>query len=275
MSSFSTGLRSRAAPPLTRELARRIEREIVAGYLSDLAGPHSTHEEARRHVDWVGETALVLAPDRPWQRFVYCFGAADLSRIDEIIGRFPEPPPFHLTPTGFSTEVAAALSARSYRATDFFQALLYGAPDADAPVPEAPITVEEVTTATAREFAAVSADAFEWDPAWRENAMNGLAGKIGRAGFHPLLARIDGAAAGAGSLTVRDGVGSLGGGCVRHAYRRRGIQLALLRARMRLAAQLGCDLVTGAAAMGSESLRNQHRAGLQIATIECTWRPGD
>lgn len=47
-------------------------------------------------------------------------------------------------------------------------------------------------------------------------------------------------------------------------YRSRGLHLALIRARLKRAAELGCDLATAAVAPGSVSERNYERAGLRV-----------
>ena len=53
--------------------------------------------------------------------------------------------------------------------------------------------------------------------------------------------------------------------------RQRGVHTALLRHRLRLAAQAGAELVISGAAYGSASHRNQQRLGLQLAYVESTW----
>ena len=60
-------------------------------------------------------------------------------------------------------------------------------------------------------------------------------------------------------------VASLGGTATLRGYRRQGVQLALLRARIRLAAEAGCDLVVVTADPGSTSGRNARRAGFHLA----------
>ncbi len=47
-------------------------------------------------------------------------------------------------------------------------------------------------------------------------------------------------------------------------YRGRGLHLALIRARLQHAAELGCDLATASTAPGSTSQRNYERAGFRV-----------
>jgi GNAT superfamily N-acetyltransferase len=74
-------------------------------------------------------------------------------------------------------------------------------------------------------------------------------------------AYIDGAAAGGGAMHVLDGVAHLFAGSTLPAYRGRGVQTALIRARLAYARELGCDLVFSEAEPGSGSQRNLEREG--------------
>ena len=68
------------------------------------------------------------------------------------------------------------------------------------------------------------------------------------------LARVDGKVAGGGTLAIRDGVAGLFGASTLPTFRRRGVQAALLHARLARAAEAGCDL--GCAWRNREVLRN-------------------
>jgi ribosomal protein S18 acetylase RimI-like enzyme len=82
---------------------------------------------------------------------------------------------------------------------------------------------------------------------------------------HFFLAEIDGAAAGGGMMSIHNGVASLGGAGTLPEFRNRGIQKALLQARVAKAAELACDLAMVATAPGSGSQRNVERAGFRVA----------
>jgi GNAT superfamily N-acetyltransferase len=85
------------------------------------------------------------------------------------------------------------------------------------------------------------------------------------------LAEIDGVPGAAGSLTMHDGVALFGGAATVPELRRRGLQTALLQARLRYAHEHGCDLAMMVAAPGSDSLRNAERAGFRIAYTRTKW----
>ena len=54
--------------------------------------------------------------------------------------------------------------------------------------------------------------------------------------------------------------------------RNRGVQTALIAARIADARAAGCDTVCAGAAFGSQSQRNLQRAGLQVAYTKAVWR---
>jgi GNAT superfamily N-acetyltransferase len=77
------------------------------------------------------------------------------------------------------------------------------------------------------------------------------------------LAKVDGQPAGGGTLSIRAGVAGLFGASTLPAYRNRGVQTALLNARLARAAELGCNLAACLAQPGSSSQRNVARQGFQ------------
>ncbi len=89
---------------------------------------------------------------------------------------------------------------------------------------------------------------------------------------HLFIAEIDGEPVGAGGLFVHRGVGGLGPGCVLPAFRNRGVHAALIAARARTAAALGCDVVAGWARQDGVSERNMIRMGLQRIWTRYSYR---
>jgi GNAT superfamily N-acetyltransferase len=79
------------------------------------------------------------------------------------------------------------------------------------------------------------------------------------------LAFAEGTAAGGGVVSAHGGVGGLFGASTLPAFRRRGVQAALLAERLRWAQTLGCDLAASIAQPGSASQRNLERAGFRVA----------
>ena len=83
-------------------------------------------------------------------------------------------------------------------------------------------------------------------------------------GIECYLAKIDGQPAGGGTLAMRDGVAGLFGASTLPAFRNRGVQTALLQARLKRADEAGCDIAVCLAQPGSSSQRNIVRQGFQV-----------
>jgi predicted acetyltransferase len=73
-------------------------------------------------------------------------------------------------------------------------------------------------------------------------------------------------------MTVCDGVAVLVGASTVPEARRRGAQLALLGARLRYAADNGCDIAVMGAQPGSGSQRNAERQGFRVAYTRTKWQ---
>jgi GNAT superfamily N-acetyltransferase len=85
------------------------------------------------------------------------------------------------------------------------------------------------------------------------------------------LAELDGQPAGAGAMTISEGTALLAGASTIAAARRKGVQRALLEARLRFAAERGCDLVMIGAQPGSASQRNAERQDFRVAYTRIKW----
>jgi len=86
------------------------------------------------------------------------------------------------------------------------------------------------------------------------------------------LAEVDGIPAAAGALYLHQGVALFAGAATVPEMRRRGLQTALLDARLRYAFENGCDLAMIVALPGSDSQRNAERQGFRIAYTRTKWR---
>ena len=83
-------------------------------------------------------------------------------------------------------------------------------------------------------------------------------------GFARYLARRDGAITGGASLRVCEGVAQLCGAATAPAHRRRGVQSALLAARLTDSARQGCDVAVVTTQPGSKSQQNVQRQGFEL-----------
>jgi GNAT superfamily N-acetyltransferase len=92
-----------------------------------------------------------------------------------------------------------------------------------------------------------------------ENAERDTAGLLRR-----YLATLGGTPAGGGSMRIADGVAQLTGAATAPAFRRRGIQSALLAARLADATAAGCDTAVITVQPGSKSQQNAQRHGFDL-----------
>lgn len=84
-------------------------------------------------------------------------------------------------------------------------------------------------------------------------------------------AEVNGEKAATGAYSLMDGVAMLHGTATRPEFRGRGLQTALLAARLHAAKQEGADLATVMVTPGSGSERNVVRAGFKMAGLRLTW----
>jgi GNAT superfamily N-acetyltransferase len=92
-----------------------------------------------------------------------------------------------------------------------------------------------------------------------------MEGFYGRRDACFFLAFVDGIVAGGGGVFASQGVGGLFGASTLPAFRRRGVQSALLETRLAWAVEKGCDLAVSFARPGSVSHRNIERNGFRVA----------
>ena len=73
-------------------------------------------------------------------------------------------------------------------------------------------------------------------------------------------------------LGIHEGVALFSGAATVPELRRRGLQAALLEARLHYAFEHGCDLAMMVAEPGSDSQRNAERKGFRIAYTRTKWQ---
>lgn len=96
---------------------------------------------------------------------------------------------------------------------------------------------------------------------------------LGQRDVHAFVAfETDGRAAATSTLRVSGRVGLLRTGVVRPDMRGRGLQRALIAARAQFARELGCDVVTAQAGVGTVSTRNLLAVGLEQIAVRDVYR---
>ena len=164
------------------------------------------------------------------------------------------------------------LCARGYRPIELSSVMhrRVGAPSSED---NSPATVRIPGVAEAELWAELSARGWASDyPELQETIQN-----FGRVSFsrpHSVcfLAEIDGHPGATGALSLHEGVALFAGASTIPEMRCRGLQTALLTARMSYARDHGCDLAMMVTAVGSQSQRNAERLGFRIAYTRTKWQ---
>ena len=173
-----------------------------------------------------------------------------------------------------AVEALAQLGARGYRLIGLEHVLVrrLGAEDAHRQ-PSADIEVDQDAPEDAwlstlvDGFAAPDGTGQPVDTYTREAVAAVMRDFAGAPGFDRHVARLGGAVVGAATMRVHEGVALLCGASTLPAARGRGVQAALLAARLRSATLAGCALAVATTAPGSQSQRNVMRQGFTLAYV--------
>lgn len=207
------------------------------------------------------------------------FGEAEAGLLDEIVQFYRERGmacridinPYDAGSALF--DLLAASGLHPFR----FHSHLYGVP-LNLPSGEeaaAPVTAREIRDEELAVWADIwlqgYAESLGVPAAMAEQIADATRLLYGQSGWGLYLAFAEGQPAAAGALYVQEGVASLVVGGTLPAFRRRGCQTALLRARIADAAKLGCDLIAAQAGLGTTSQHNMERVGMRIAYTRAFW----
>jgi GNAT superfamily N-acetyltransferase len=141
--------------------------------------------------------------------------------------------------------------------------LAVNAGQSEDPAPPDRVRVRHLDPAEALDWERVVVGGFEFGGTLAAAWLAAAPGIARDPRMHLLMAELDGHPAAAGGLFVHRRIGGLGPGAVLPGSRHRGLHAALISARIRLAADLGCDVVAAWAALDGPSERNMLRAGLR------------
>lgn len=151
------------------------------------------------------------------------------------------------------------LAARGYR-LQMFQLLWIRDLDPPLAVPDADIRPTRDGDIYTRVVAAGFQERDDWaglDPAW--------GAPLGLPDAWAFLASVDGEPAGGGMLGLVEGVALLSGASVLPRFRGRGLQKALIAARLAFARDRGCDIACASTAPGTASQRSYEVCGFRVA----------
>jgi GNAT superfamily N-acetyltransferase len=168
--------------------------------------------------------------------------------------------------------IGALLTRRGYALVGFENVLGRLLPLETAPTPTDGIVVSpspenEVATWTdvvATGFDSPDAQGVPSHEQYARETVEAAIGDMAAAGVVRYLARRDGRPAGGASLRLSDGVAQLCGAATLPEHRRRGVQGALLAARLDAAGRAGCDVAVVTTQPGSKSQENAQRRGFEL-----------
>lgn len=226
------------------------EVENIAGGLAVFSGVGSPHSEARG----CGLTGPVSADEvaRLEQFFV---SRGDALRIEICPLAHPS--------------LAKTLSQRGLVITEFVSVMARQVQSEDAQAhgrgPEGSgVTVRQAGPEEASLWAEVVTAGFAEHFAATGELRQLLECSVQARGATAFLSYVDGQPAGGGAVFMHERVALLGGAATLPVFRNRGVQTALVRARLAWAAESGCDLASSSTQPGSTSQRNLERHGFRV-----------
>jgi len=183
---------------------------------------------------------------------------ADLAVVEALLG---SPTVLELSPAA-DPDLWPMLAQRGYRLHQFQQ--LWARPLTGTTAPPALDLVRTAKVHEADLYNRIVCAGFMERDDWREldPLFNTSLDVKDAWGF---LAFVDGQPAGGGMLGIVDGVALLSGSSVIPRFRGRGLQKALIRARMAFAEALDCDLACASTAPGTASQRSYEACGFRAA----------
>lgn len=256
-------------------LARRLEAaEGFAAAQFALARRRLSPDSGSEAVRIAGTDVVFDGPDSPvTQTFGFgLFEEATPEALDPIERFFADrgaPVQHEICPLAGAATLQS-LCARGYRPIEISNVLCRGV---ESPPPQSGLQVRLIGQEDAELWTRVNARGWTHDHPEFEEFMRDVGSLLTtRQGSACFLAEIDGEPAAAGALSIHEGVALFAGAATVPEKRRRGLQGALLAARMRYAHEQGCNLAMMVAELGSDSHRNAQRQGFQVAYTRIKWR---
>jgi GNAT superfamily N-acetyltransferase len=270
-------------PPLfcDTDLARRIERAETTFITASAEAALRRTEGSGFLLPLAGGVASYAEPDSPWNK-VAGLGFAGMPAEDELAAVERS---FAARGAEVSVElsnladpaIGEMLTRRGYRLASYENVLgltLGGAAELLAPPgvevrpsgdDELDIWLEVVLDAVAHP----DTEGLPWIDDFPRQVLENAERDLVAAGARHYLALVDGVPAGAASMAIQDGFAQFSAATA-PAFRRRGVQSALLAARVADAAAAGCELALVTVQPGSRSQRNVQRRGFDLLYTRAT-----
>ena len=270
---------SRTYPFADLALSRRLERTEAQSNIDFVEARAKAYPESRAvHVEVAGAHAMFDGVDSPLTQ-TFCLGIeqpvtkADLDRIESFFRDLGAPVFHEVSPLADPTALAL-LSESGYEPFEFTSVMYQ------------PIRADMFADASKQGGVRARVIGLDENEVWAETSARGWSESPELSAFmltfsrvsalktsgHAFLAELEGKPIAAGGLTIHGGVALFAGASTVPEGRRQGAQNALLEARLRFAAERGCDVAMMCALPGSASQRNAERQGFRIAYTRIKWR---
>jgi hypothetical protein len=252
------------------ELARRVETAEMFAARAFAESAQRMHPEATIAVEEIaGGTAVFAGADSPITQAIGLgmhgpVAGTDLDRMTEF---------FHSRGTAAAAEICplvdlslyAELGRRGYRLGEVSNVLVYDLSLDDRGPASSEVVVRPVEPGEVKLWATKVMRGFSEDGPVPDSMRDILESFPGPPDACHFLAFVNGEVAGGATVSVRGGVCGLFGASTLPVFRRRGVQTALLAARLKWARTRGCDLAASITQPGSISHRNMERFGFRVA----------
>jgi GNAT superfamily N-acetyltransferase len=248
----------------------RVEARLARAVASAIAARDAT---ARTTIISIGDGVAVFGrAGSPVNKLIGAgfTGVLDDATLDEIerAWRDREEPVRVELATLASTEAAAQLSTRGYKLVGFENVLVRSLATTPPRAEHVAIDVDGDRAAWMRilvdGFAAMDGTGVTVDDYARDAIEQVMRDFSGADGFSRYVASLDGKQVGAATMRMDDGIALMSGATTLPASRRRGVQAALLAARLADAHASGCELAVVTTAPGSQSQANVMRSGFAL-----------
>lgn len=191
---------------------------------------------------------------------------ADMAAMEEFYRAHGSPANIETCPLA-DPSLLTLLNERGYRPIEYSNVFVRELSDRDSqawPDPASEVRVRRPAEDEAESYSLLVATSFFETIEISPEFLSIFISCFSAAGAFFFMAEVDGVPAGGGMMSIHRGVASLGGTGTLPAFRNRGVQRALLLARLGAAAESGCDLAMVATSPGSGSQRNVERLGFRV-----------
>lgn len=258
------------------ELARRLDAAGARFMVHWLGGAAAANgNPGGFHIEQFGKATAIAStahPDQAWMNTVHGLHVPEASQLPAILAFYKGldiRPRFELIAEDGYESIAGPLAAAGFAQTGF-RAMYYGEPVV-AKSGGDDVRVRSADADDIDTFAAVHLEGFDVPEAARPEGRLNLLHWATEPGWLLYLAEVDKGPAGEAVLQIANGIGYLANASTIPSKRRRGVQGALLRARIVDAAFAGCQMIASQTVFGSASARNIERAGLRFAFPKAVW----